>query len=641
MSQFTKSRPLQPQYVRERRSRHLADRRRRTGRLRFRYALARWCDPGSAPAWLADAFRLAAGVLVVLVCVAAPSKGDESAPKVNYEEHIKPIFREHCFLCHNQNQAKSDLALDNYGAMMRGGASGAIVEPGDPDNSRLWLLVNHEDTPPMPPEKEKLPEATLALIQQWIVAGAPESAGSKVKLKKKANLALATTGSAKPEGPAAMPQGLLRQPVVYTSHRAAATVMAASPWAPLAALGGEHQVLLYNTDSGELLGILPFPEGRPYVVKFSRNGSLLLVGGGRAGQAGKVVLFDVASGKRVSEIGDELDAVLAADINEDHTRVATGGPNRIVRIYNVEDGGLMHEIRKHTDWVLAVEFSPDGVLLASADRAGNMYLWEPDTAREYQTLKGHTAAINDLSWRSDSNILASASEDNTVRLWEMENGQQVKTWNAHGGATSVHFAHDGRLTTSGRDRVVQVWDQNGASQRAFEAFGDVSVRAAFTHDDARVVAGDWQGDVRLLNVADGARLATLPLNPPTLEMRVQQSAVAATAAATSAGEAATQLAAIEGAVAAKVASSAGAATAAQAAANEVKAAAERATQALAAAEQAAKELAAIQQQVAELSARVQQLQTAAAGAQAAAQAAATEKAAYDAAQAQSAQTAAN
>lgn len=632
MSYATKTRAANPHYVRERRSRYSAERRRRPGRLRPRYALARWSEPGSAPVWFADWLRVAA--CVAALCGLAPAaNADEPAAKVNYEEHIKPIFRDNCFLCHNQNQAKSDLALDNYGAMLRGGASGAIIEPGDPDNSRLWLLVTHQDSPPMPPEKEKLPDATLALIKEWIAAGAPESAGSKVKLKKKTNLALASTGgSAKPDGPAAMPQGLVRQPVVHTALGAAATVMAASPWAPLAALGSEHQVLLYNTDSGQLLGVLPFPEGRPYVVKFSRNGSLLLVGGGRAGQAGKVVLFDVATGKRVTEIGDELDAVLAADINEDHTRVATGGPNRVVRVYNVEDGSVLHEIRKHTDWVLAVEFSPDGVLLASADRAGNMYLWEPDTAREYQTLKGHTAAINDLSWRDDSNILASASEDGTIRLWEMENGQQVKTWNAHGGAASVQFTHDGRLTSSGRDRVVQVWDQNGASQRAFEAFGDLAVKAVFTHDGARVIAGDWSGDVRLLNAADGARVAALPLNPPTLEMRVQQALAAAATASASVGEASSQLAAIEAAVAAKVAGGATAAAAAQAAAAEAKAAAERASAALAAAEQAAKDLAAVQQQVAELTARVQQLQAAAVQAQASAEQAAAEKAAYDASQ---------
>lgn len=28
---------------------------------------------------------------------------------VTYDEHIRPIFRDHCFTCHNQNTAKSTL----------------------------------------------------------------------------------------------------------------------------------------------------------------------------------------------------------------------------------------------------------------------------------------------------------------------------------------------------------------------------------------------------------------------------------------------------------------------------------------------------------------------------------------------------
>ncbi len=40
--------------------------------------------------------------------------------KITFDDHIKPIFREHCLSCHNQNQKKSDLALDTYGATLAG-----------------------------------------------------------------------------------------------------------------------------------------------------------------------------------------------------------------------------------------------------------------------------------------------------------------------------------------------------------------------------------------------------------------------------------------------------------------------------------------------------------------------------------------
>ena len=53
------------------------------------------------------------------------------------------------------------------------------------------------------------------------------------------------------------------------------------------------------------------------MLKFSRNGGLLLAGGGRGGQSGKVVVWDVKTGKRIFEVGNEPDAVLAADISAD------------------------------------------------------------------------------------------------------------------------------------------------------------------------------------------------------------------------------------------------------------------------------------------------------------------------------------
>ena len=471
----------------------------------------------------------------------------KAEPKINYEEHIKPIFRENCFFCHGQDEAKSDLALDSYGRIMQGGAGGAVVVPGDPDGSRLWKLVSHQEKPEMPPESDKLPDDQLALIRRWIELGALETASSKAKLPKKTMIDLTVSaGSAKPEGPPPMPQGLSRQPVVYTPATSPVTAIAASPWAPVAAVAGQNQILLYHTDTGELLGVLPFPEGIAHVLRFSRSGSLLLAGGGHAAKSGRVVVFDVVTGRRVFEIGDELDVVLAADISEDHSLVALGGPSKVVRVYATADGSLVYESRKHTDWIYALEFSPDGVLLATADRSGGMFVWEADTGREYANLKGHGRAITAVSWRLDSNVLASASEDATVRLWEMQNPRQIKSWKAHGGGTTcVRFTHDGRLVTAGRDKHIKVWDQNGKQLVALGPMRDITLAAVFTHDGRRVAGGDWTGEIRLWNLEDKSEVAKLAQNPPTLEMVAKAAAAEAAARQAEAEKLAAELAAAE------------------------------------------------------------------------------------------------
>ncbi|MBW8884520.1 MAG: hypothetical protein JF612_07025, partial [Planctomycetia bacterium] len=35
------------------------------------------------------------------------------APKITYDEHVRPILREHCFSCHSSDKQESGLQLDS------------------------------------------------------------------------------------------------------------------------------------------------------------------------------------------------------------------------------------------------------------------------------------------------------------------------------------------------------------------------------------------------------------------------------------------------------------------------------------------------------------------------------------------------
>ena len=468
-------------------------------------------------------------MMLVLAC-AGHSLADGAKP--TYTDDVLPVLRQSCLGCHNDDKQRGGLNLGTFAATMQGGSSGAVVTPGAPNKSRLYTLSSHSQEPKMPPKADKIPNASLEILRKWIEQGARENAGSKVTVAAKpAAVALKAAVKGRPAGPPPMPGKLSREPVVPLRHAGAILALAASPWAPLVAIGAPKEILLYNTDTGELLGILPFPAGQVNSLKFSRNGKLLLAAGGRGGQSGKAVLFDLATGKAIIEVGQEADAILAADISADQSQIAVGSPSKVVRVYSTSDGSVLREIKKHTDWVTAVEFTPDGVLLATGDRNGGVFVWEAHTGREFFALRGPTAMITDLSWRDDSNSLAVASEDGTIRLFEMENGSQTKSWGAHGGGTeSVKFAHDGRLVTTGRDRVTKLWDGNGALQKQFEAFPDLGLRAAISHDNSRVIAGDWAGNVCIWASADAKLQATLDANPPNAVERLKRAEAALAAA---------------------------------------------------------------------------------------------------------------
>ncbi len=443
--------------------------------------------------------------------------------KFTYDDHAKTIFQQRCFKCHNSQKRSSDLDLTNFTNLMQGGSSGVVIEPGNAAGSFLYQLITHQETPEMPPGGTKIPAEEIATIEKWISMGALENQGSKAQVGRPALVSGDVAIGNRPET-VAVPPRLSMEPAITTPAPGAVVSMVTSPWAPVVALSAPRQILLYNTQTLAFLGELPFPEGQANVLRFSRTGSLLLAGGGKHGLAGKVIVWDVATGERVIEVGDEIDNVLAADISADHSLIALGGPQKMLRVYSTADGSLVYETKKHTDWITSISFSPDGVLLASGDRGGGLYLWEAKTGIEYLTLKGHTSMISSISWRGDGNVVASGSDDTTIKLWEVENGQPIKSWGAHGaGVTSVCFTRDGRIASCGRDQVAKLWQQDGSQIRQLDSMSDVALAVAVCDETNRLLCGDLKGQVKLWDAADGKLIGEISLNPPTLAERLATS----------------------------------------------------------------------------------------------------------------------
>jgi hypothetical protein len=464
-------------------------------------------------------------MLPLLLSLAPAAVAQDDAPP-NFEDHVAPILRENCLSCHKGSRAKNGLELRSVATILKGGSSGAAIVPGDAASSLLYKALAHEAEPFMPPDEERLGDEVVSVVQAWIDGGARATASDTGAVAAE-EAAPNVVPPPLPGGPAPMPAGLATQPAWWTARGGAVTALATSPGAPLAAVAGFKEVSLYEVPGGALLGVLPFPEGQVHSLRFSPSGALLLAGGGRAADSGKAVAWDVESGRRVFEAGDEPDVVLDADVTLDHALVALGGPDRVVRAYDTTSGALVFEKTEHTDWVTAVAFSPDGVLLATGDRAGGLLVREALTGEEFHTLPALRGAVTALEWRADSQVLAATGEEGQVRLFEMENGREIKRWGAHDATLGMHFGRSGLITTAGRDGLVRAFDGNGKRQAQFGPVPAPAVCAAASHDGAYLLVGDFEGGVHVFDVAAKKETAVLAAHPPTDEQRALELARAA------------------------------------------------------------------------------------------------------------------
>src|SRR5262249_41920230 len=75
-------------------------------------------------------------------------------------------------------------------------------------------------------------------------------------------------------------------------------------------------------------------------------------------------------------------------------------------------------LRGHAEEVLAAVFHPDGSRIASGGRDRLVRLWDAATGEELVRLPGHTNYVYSLAFSPDGKTLVSSSGDTTLRLWD-------------------------------------------------------------------------------------------------------------------------------------------------------------------------------------------------------------------------------
>ena len=94
-----------------------------------------------------------------------------------FERKIRPIFVENCYKCHSAEaeKVKGGLLLDTRDGVIKGGDTGPVIVPGNPDKSLLIKAVRYIDPDlQMPPKNKKLAPEQITDLEAWVKMGAPD-----------------------------------------------------------------------------------------------------------------------------------------------------------------------------------------------------------------------------------------------------------------------------------------------------------------------------------------------------------------------------------------------------------------------------------------------------------------------------------
>ena len=87
-----------------------------------------------------------------------------------FEKSIRPVLVQSCQACHAAKIEQAGLRLDSRAALLKGGAHGPAIVPGDPSASLLIKAIRHEG--PKMPLGGKLKPAEIEAFETWVRQGA-------------------------------------------------------------------------------------------------------------------------------------------------------------------------------------------------------------------------------------------------------------------------------------------------------------------------------------------------------------------------------------------------------------------------------------------------------------------------------------
>ena len=94
------------------------------------------------------------------------------AASVSFAKDVKPILQQNCVKCHGGDKTEVSLVLKDYAGVMAGSENGPVVVPGKADQSDFVKLVAQGK---MPKRANRLPDAQVKILTDWVNAGAPNN----------------------------------------------------------------------------------------------------------------------------------------------------------------------------------------------------------------------------------------------------------------------------------------------------------------------------------------------------------------------------------------------------------------------------------------------------------------------------------
>src|SRR5262249_3302335 len=153
--------------------------------------------------------------------------------------------------------------------------------------------------------------------------------------------------------------------------------------------------------------------------------------------------------------GGWVDPVKALAFSPDGALVAEANDRGRVILWEVKSGKLLRVLEGHEDTVTGVTFSPDGRWLLSAGVDRTVRVWEVSTGREASRFAEHPSPVHYLTFLGDGKRVFSCCRERLL-IRDFATGETRRSLAVPDGFTR-DVTRDGRFVVRWRDGDYEVW----------------------------------------------------------------------------------------------------------------------------------------------------------------------------------------
>jgi WD40 repeat protein len=237
-------------------------------------------------------------------------------------------------------------------------------------------------------------------------------------------------------------------------------------------------------------------------VSFSRDGTRIVT----SARDRTARVWDVATGKPITEPMRHADSVQTAAFSPDGTRIVTGSYDHTARVWDAATGRPLTQPIRHKDSVGAVAFSADGTQIVTGSDDETARIWHAASGRPLTEPMRHADSVRTAAFSPDGARIVTGSRDGTARVWDAGTGRSLTPPMRHErGVQHAAFSADGtRIVTGSSDFTARVWiAATGIAVTDPIRHQGLVTTVAFSPDSTQILTGSWDQTARVWDAVSG------------------------------------------------------------------------------------------------------------------------------------------